>query len=658
MTDYAQFQLELLDKASGPSKKITGSTHELADALGRIESKSAEVTVKATRMDRVLGALKLAYYGTGALSYGHKLVKAAGGLDQVKKVAGKAGAAIQSLGRGTLIAAKRLAPFAVGAAGIYGLGKVASSVALPALGAVSIGIGGVGLAAGAATLALGGMAVALGVSVAKTSAEYAVFGQNAKLAFNRLAKYGASGEKIFRHVGELAVELGLDVKDTTKQYTKFLGLQFSPKTADKMVKLGADMRALGASSEEVGSIWDALGKIKSKTVFQGDQLLQLELAGVSGELIWKELSHALGKTQAEARKMMSAGKIDADTALVAIEKAINQKLGQKEAGETGKQFADTTIDGMVGKMKARGQLVAVALGERLAPSLQRIASMTLGRFFDFLDSDKGTELVDKIGDAFDLAGDAVAKALPIAEAFLTGFGGEGVKIFDAFTFVLGKFAEGDGKEAAKTAERIGKGLAYVVGISAAVIGAVVGITSAVIGFTYSAIGTLTELPDKALALGKDLVRGFTDGIKAAAQWPVDAITGVADRVLGAARRIFDSHSPSREFRFLGYTAPQGLALGFRSGTGVAVAAAATMAASTVTAASSELYVGPLASAYSSGAYAGGGIGHAAAQVLRGAPVHVTFGDIIVQSPSSDPAAVARQVRREIEAYFRELDSEV
>ena len=107
---------------------------------------------------------------------------------------------------------------------------------------------------------IGAGAMAAGFLAMTTS--FADFAQRSELGFGQLAKHGASASKLFAHARAQAEELGLDVKDTTKTFMKFLALQFDPKQATDMIRMGADLQGLGATAEQVGSVFNAIGKIK------------------------------------------------------------------------------------------------------------------------------------------------------------------------------------------------------------------------------------------------------------------------------------------------------------------------------------------------------------------------------------------------------------
>jgi tape measure domain-containing protein len=682
--DAAKFEVKLTDKVSGPAGKAAAGTDDLARSLGSIKGASVDVKVTATRMDRALTGVKLAYYAGSAALVGKKLYDAAGGFEGIKSAAKRAGAVLANFGRGALVAGKKVAPFAVGGAGLYGLAKVASTVAVPALGATAIGIAGVTAAAAAATIGVGLLAAKLGSLAFEKVAGFATFAQDSRFAMANLAKHGADANKMFDHASKLAAEYGLNVKSTTKQWSKFLALQFAPREADKMIKMGADLQALGTTAEQVDGVFMALGQIRGKGKLQAEEMLQLAERGISTALVYEEIGKLLGKTDAEVRSLQQKGGIDATTGLLAIERAINRKLGQTELGDSGKRFADQTVTGMVNQIKARADLVGIALGDRLLPSLSRVAGGVLMRLQAFFESDRGEKLINRLGDAFDRLGDIAVKALPLVEALMGGLLDRGSEALGGLNTTLDSLSGVNAEKAAQTFRVIGKGLAdiaifggKVIAVTGAIVGALGALEASIGGALPSLISALPSLISNPFALaeagisrivelgpriyeaGKDLVRGLARGIKDGAIHAVDAVADVGNKVVAKIRGVWDSHSPSRVGAKIGFGFDQGIGVGLYAGAHIPARAAESVAFGTVRASTDVMTARPAFAAgpmlasqrlpdVSSPATAAGG--GATAREIR-------FGDINVYTQATDAEGTVRAVRRELETYFRQLEME-
>lgn len=62
-------------------------------------------------------------------------------------------------------------------------------------------------------------------------------------------------------------------------------------------------------------------------------------------------------------------------------------------------------------------------------------------------------------------------------------------------------------------------------------------------------------------IGKDIMIGLANGIKAMAMMPVDAAKAAGDAIIQAAKGVFDSHSPSKVFMAMGKDLMDGLGIG-------------------------------------------------------------------------------------------------
>ena len=78
-------------------------------------------------------------------------------------------------------------------------------------------------------------------------------------------------------------------------------------------------------------------------------------------------------------------------------------------------------------------------------------------------------------------------------------------------------------------------------------------------------------------IGYSVPEGFAQGIERASGWATDAAVGMASETVGAARGVLEINSPSKVFRRFGEFIPQGLAGGIRSEADAAVREAEAMA---------------------------------------------------------------------------------
>lgn len=510
----------------------------------------------------------------------------------------------------------------------------------------------------------------LAKAVGVAGSEFVTFGQNSRLAFSNLAKHGADPEKLFGHARALAVRFGLDVMDTTKQYQKFLALQFDPKQADRMIRMGADLQALGNSAEDVQGVFMALGQIKGKGRLQAEELLQLSERGVSSALVQEEIGKLMGgKSTAQVQKAMQAGAVAADVGLQAIENAINRKLGQSQVGESGAKFADKTISGMLGRFEALGQDTGLKVMDRVAAPITKVLGETLTKLVTFLESSKGKDLIDKLAvsmermakAAAEMGGDLMKKFIEadwkaIGEDILNIANGliaaakAGTELGKALGIIGSSDKAGDkATEAAagppKRTEDRRSVAAYAAGGAAvgAVAGSVIPGAGTVAG---AAVGGLVGAGMAALGnVGTDLGNAFADGLlgPSVQERAYDAGHILGEQTDAGARDALGIHSPSRVAMDAGMQVAAGMALGIRRGQRSIDSANLAMA--------DGFALGPKMSGLSLAAQDGGG----------GRAINVTV-NTEVNGGGKEGAELARLVaketRREVEAVLRQLAHEV
>jgi tape measure domain-containing protein len=561
--------------------------------------------------------------------------------------------------------------------------------------------GGGGFGAGAMAVAFGGLieraiekTVELGLEIGKSAGELVMFGQNARLAFDQLAKHDVTGEQLFEHARALAVRFGLDVEDVSHSYQKFLALQFNPHQIDQMVRMGADLRVLGNTAEDVNGIFLALGQIKSKGRLMGQEMLQLEERGISGALVWEEVGKLMGgKSVDQVRKLEQQGKVTADIALEAIQAAVKRKLQENELGDAGAKLADTTIGGMLGRFKALAQTTGLDVLEKVTAPFTKMLGQGLSAFEGFVTSDSGKRTIDGIAQSL---GDAAKFAGDFFRWFREGFGdtwdrlAEGARELGLFgdtgfdtTKILRTLAHDLGQLAAMA---VGFGVAFF-RVSEFVGGAAV----AVYEFTKAALGGLLEqlgavggalaswwddlaviwddgslgMIDKAISLGANLVTGIAHGIASVPTLVYDGLMDVLMRGYEGAKDALGIHSPSRVFDELGQQTTigyvQGLDRGrdsvWSAGYGLGEAASAGTSATTL---DPSIY-GPatVAASSSAGAPWSGPVG-AANSSAGDRTINVTMNLQIdgAGEPEAVGRAAARESRRELESFFRHLEMEI
>lgn len=442
------------------------------------------------------------------------------------------------------------------------------------------------------TLAVvGAGAIAAGFLALTTS--FADFAQRSELGFGQLAKHGASAAKLFAHARNEAEELGLDVKDTTKTFMKFLALQFDPKQATDMIRMGADLQAFGNDAEATQRIFAQLGQIQAKGKLQGEELIVLAENGISTQLVYEQLGKTLGKTKDEIIKLQQAGKLSSDIALPAIGEAVKQKLHIKEFGEAGKKIAETTLSGMTNRLKAQAQNALTELGIAIAPMLSQMFKPLAESIGNFIKDPKNIEAL--IGFVSDMV-DGIKSAVPIVKEFVLAFSSsfmeKAPEIFKAVGEAM-KFMGGDSKDLMTNTKLIGQtigeltalalGAAVVFGglLHAAFVGVSVvvqGLIGAFDGFVKT-LGQATAFVSDWFAnvsaridaaqgwgatmfeVGKAIVEGLAGGINALINLPFEAVNNIAEGIKGRLKSVLGIASPSKVFAGYGEDVVKGFSIG-------------------------------------------------------------------------------------------------
>lgn len=421
----------------------------------------------------------------------------------------------------------------------------------------------------------------------KASLEAASFGQKSVLAIGALTHNAAGAAAEFDAVRTMAQGLGLDVEQTVEGFQKLLAAQFDVGKAKDLIKMGADLRAIGANADEVQRSLLAITQIKSKGRVMAQELLQLQEAGVSGELIFQSLEKAFGKTRDEVRKMMEQGKVDADTGIDAIIEAIKHKTGESELGQAGAQFANTTLEGMVGQLKGGISNAWIDIGEAILPTVQGIAAHISELIGAIAYDPKVQALGQFLLNRFELFGLWIDANWPeIQAAIISGIDA----VASAIRFVVDVVDFAAAHWDAIKAVLIGVGV--VLGVVALGVAMLLAPVYALGAAVFWVIGKLVELvqwlisiapsfTDAAKTIGLAIADGLTFGLASKIPEIMGQVSDIGHRIISAARSAVHSFSPSKDMIELGQDIASGLPIGIKKETPKIETAAADMSAASL-----------------------------------------------------------------------------
>lgn len=303
-------------------------------------------------------------------------------------------------------------------------------------------------------IALGAAGVAAAGFAVKSTVHMAMFAEKTRLAFGLLTGDKAIGEKVFTRSVELSKELGMDVEETAHSMQKLLAMQFSPPDAEKWVKLGSDLRAVGVEGSALSRVMLDIAHVKATGKLSQRNVNMFANAGVSAQLLMEEVGKAMGTDEAGAIAAMHKGKVTSAIALPALERAIMRKTHESAAGQSGKAFAGNTLTGLVGQLQNAPNLFFLRMADAAQGAIGKLKPL-VESIKHAIDSISGDTFVRFIETALGLA----TKLVPLALEFAKGFG-------EGFDTIVGAMKEIDPSKASmETAKELGHAIADAFGLA-------------------------------------------------------------------------------------------------------------------------------------------------------------------------------------------------
>lgn len=440
-------------------------------------------------------------------------------------------------------------------------------------------IGSVALSAGQAVLRLGS-------SAATGTVHAGMMAESSRSAIQQLSHGGTAGGAAaqFDELRRMSEQLGLSVDGTVDSFKALLRMQFSPDAAKDIIRMGADLQAVGVNAEETQGVILTMSQIKAKGRLQSEELMQLQERGVSGELVQEALMTRLGMTdKVKYQKTLSAGGISSDVALAAIQDAIMKKTGETSLGQAGSKYAMTTSAGRLASLRAKAENAAIGIGDAMNP----VVTQVIGAGSRLLDGLAESPSVRRLGGALlggfeKLSGwidrempRIVATVEPVFDSIATGV----ELVTDGIDFLNENFDATN-----QMFKAAGFGLPKVFGLLAAIIGgvvlAIVGMNTA-IGWVVTAVGgvisTVGQWVSSSYQWGENIVQGLIDGITSKVESLKTSVSGVWNTISTTFTGEAEIHSPSAATHRWGGHLGVGLASGVDASLGLVSAASARMA---------------------------------------------------------------------------------
>lgn len=380
------------------------------------------------------------------------------------------------------------------------------------LGAVTTGA----MLAADAIAALANAVVALGQRVIELQS----FKQATQFAFRQILGSSAAADDAWGRAQKIAESTGISIQEIAGSMNALLAQGMGIGEVEELTKRFADLKALNPAAN-IDGIARALMQIKATGKLQGDELMQLNEAGLASDKVYAQLEKRLGKTRDEILKMQAAGKISSQDAIEAIKAALRETTG-KEAGAVAAEMAEKTLGGAIGRLKVQFEKLLMMD----SPAFEKVA-----------------KLVNKISDGL-----ASGKAQPILDAIFESIN----KITDALLAI----------PADSMAQKI-QAVAFAIGA-----------VGSAIAFTITAL-------DKIQAVA---ITVWT-GISAAVQTTVDAINNVSASVGAVIDKVLNLGSTFEEGgRKMGTSLVQGIIAAIAGGGGAIASAVSAVVTEAVKAA--------------------------------------------------------------------------
>ncbi len=201
---------------------------------------------------------------------------------------------------------------------------------------------------------------ALGLAAIKTAGEM----EQTKVAFTTLMHSADAAGKHLAELKNFALVTPFQFQDLTKASRLMQAYGFSAaEVVPKLKTIGNAVSALGGGSELLERVVRSLGEIGTRGKVSGEQLRELSRAGIPA---LDAIAKKLGVSVAEAQKQITAGTVDAQTAMEAL-------LGYMDTRFKGGMEAQAkTVLGSWSNIKDKITFTLAGIGDALLPVAKNV----------------------------------------------------------------------------------------------------------------------------------------------------------------------------------------------------------------------------------------------------------------------------------------------
>ena len=458
----------------------------------------------------------------------------------------------------------------------------------------------VGAAALAAAAAVGRITIALGESMVQ-AADWRNRTEGAFRVLLGAQERPALVGQAFQRASQYANRFGLDVRDVARQMIQLTAAGFSQSEIPRVMQAAGDLGALEGPQAAERAI-TALRQIRAKGLLQLEELSgQLADTGLNVGDVINELATRRGTSAASVRAAITARRVNADEGISAVMGVIARRSGGTLGGtlDTQSRGAEAAMNRLKNAWLllqsnfAQSDAFTRIIGfiERLAtafdPASERGNRMSamLDRLFGYitgpLEGADAGGAIDSLMNAFDRGAAIFNTIAPLANAFYQGFFAPILATVGALVPQIKEFFGtifNTGGPSLETLRGIGNVFGFFASVGIGAIGGLVaglGLLARVLmvplsilsGFWSAFIGAFSGVELTFSGIGGAIVRGLWSGLQAAWSRFTEQFRSLVSMLPVEVKNLLGIHSPSRVFARLGGHVAAGFALGIESGTG-------------------------------------------------------------------------------------------
>lgn len=667
--------VELVDKMSGPSGKISrslrevsGGMAEMREKMGPLDAQMGAASAAGDSFTKTLSRLGSALFfvvkaglvlgGVGFFKELPGIIAAfkganTGGIrgwaEGLRAAAGQGGQALTRMGE-SFFDRLGLNPKNVRRVG----GRVAAVGAGLAVAAVSV------WAIKSAFDAVFGVVQRVASAVGRLVDQFARSVLQARLlreqtvaALSTITGSHAEGVRITNEIRELAHFMGSDLQETARSVQNLMAGGFNQSRAFEIFQAIQDLRIIDPDAS-ADNITRAIRQIQSKGVLQMEELQQqLADSGVNVGDVISRIGQSLGGiSDADVRKRISAGRVSSEVGIQGILESIQARAGGGPLGALARQRS-LSLGGMLQRLRNAPGIIFDAIAAQgdaafggLRGLLEDIAELLNPTSASF------QKMIRLLGAGFTTIVEVLRTAWELGRAFFEGLLGsssaedplESIRSsFVDLGEVLAKLRDPENvawmRKFGRMVRPVAEQLLYLAGAAAIVVAGVTALIAmlaatsvAIVTFAGAMAQELGGLAQRAWEWGTNIVDGLIGGIFATLGRLRGAATTMAQTVKNTVVGALEIGSPSRVMEQIGEWTGEGFSLGLnRSMPDLDGAVVASMPRQSAGAAS-------------------GGI------VLNGPLLHVEV------TGGGDPESIAEAVRRialsDLQAAFEQLATEL